>query len=67
MVRHLEYAGVTRDLFTDGAVDEIYRFSSGAVRLVNKAATHSLIHGSTNKHRIIDDHMVKRVIAGELA
>lgn len=67
MERHLEYAGVTRDLFTAGAIDEIYRYSSGTVRLVNKAATHSLIYGATNKHRIIDDHMVKRVIAGELA
>lgn len=67
MARHLAYAGATRDIFTDGAVDEIYRFSSGTVRLVNKIATHCLIFGATNKHRIIDDHMVKRVIAGELA
>lgn len=65
--RHLQYAGATRDIFTEGAIDEIYRYSSGAVRLVNKAATHSLIFGAMNKHRIIDDHMVKRVIAGELA
>jgi type II secretory pathway predicted ATPase ExeA len=64
--RHLEYAGVTRDIFTESAVDEIYRYSSGTVRMVNKAATHSLIYGASNKHRIIDDHMVKRVIAGEL-
>lgn len=67
MARHLAYAGATRDIFTDGAIDEIYRFSSGTVRLVNKVATHCLIFGAMNKHRIIDDHMVKRVIAGELA
>ncbi|PWK00443.1 ExeA family protein [Tumebacillus permanentifrigoris] len=66
IARHLEYAGVSRDIFTDGAIDEIYRYSSGTVRLVNKAATHSLIYGATKKHRIIDDHMIKRVIAGEL-
>ncbi|WP_339266894.1 hypothetical protein MKY48_24355 [Paenibacillus sp. FSL W8-0187] len=33
----------------------------------NKVCTHSLIYGSQNKHRIIDDHMIKRVIQGELS
>lgn len=67
MTKHLTYAGAGRDLFTEGAIDEIHRFSSGAARMVNKLATHCLIYGAMNKHRIIDDHMVKRVIVGELA
>jgi hypothetical protein len=67
MARHLTYARVTRDLFTEGAIDEIHRFSSGAARMVNKIATHCLIYGAMNKHRILDDHLVKRVIAGELS
>jgi len=65
--RHLAYAGAEQDIFTDGAIDDIYRFSSGAARLINKACTHTLIYGAQNKHRIIDDHMVKRVIQGELS
>lgn len=65
--RHMAYAGATRDIFTDGAIDDIYRFSSGAARLINKACTHCLLYGAQNKHRIIDDHMVKRVIQGELS
>ncbi|MUG68388.1 AAA family ATPase [Paenibacillus campinasensis] len=65
--RHMTYAGATRDIFTDGAIDDIYRFSSGAARLINKACTHCLLYGAQNKHRIIDDHMVKRVIQGELS
>lgn len=65
--RHLTRAGVDRDIFTDGAIDDIYRFSSGTARLINKVCTHCLIFGSQNKHRIIDDHMVKRVIQGELS
>lgn len=65
--RHMTYAGAEHDIFTDGAIDDIYRFSSGAARLINKVCTHALIYGSQNKHRIIDDHMVKRVIQGELA
>ncbi|WP_260982247.1 general secretion pathway protein [Paenibacillus sp. 32O-W] len=63
--RHMTYAGAERDIFTDGAIDDIYRFSSGAARLINKVCTHCLIYGAQNKHRIIDDHMVKCVIQGE--
>lgn len=65
--RHMAYAGADRDVFTDGAIDDFYRFSSGAARLINKLCTHCLIYGAQNKHRIIDDHMVKRVIQGELS
>lgn len=64
--RHLTFAGADRDIFSEGAIDEIYRYSSGAARLVNKACTHCLIYGSQNGRRIIDDHMVKLVIQGEL-
>jgi len=65
--RHLTYAGAERDIFSDGAIDEIYRFSSGAARLVNKVCTQGLIYGAQNGRRIIDDHMIKLVIQGELA
>ena len=64
--RHLEYAGATQDIFSDGAIDEIYRFSSGTARLINKTCTHCLFYGSQNRRKIIDDHMVKLVIEGEL-
>ena len=65
--RHLEYAGATQDIFSDQAIDDIYRFSSGTARLINKVCTHSLMYGAQNGHRIIDDRMVKRVIEGELS
>ncbi len=65
--RHLAYAGAEHDIFSDNAVDEIYRYSSGAARLVNKVCTHSLLYGAQNGRRIIDDHMVKLVIQGELS
>lgn len=64
--RHLEYAGASQEIFSDGAVDEIFRFSSGTARIVNKVCTHCLLYGAQNGRRIIDDHMVKRVIQGEL-
>jgi len=66
MTRHLEYAGATQDIFSDGAMDEIYRFSSGTARLINKVCSHCLLYGAQNKRKIIDDHMVKLVIEGEL-
>ncbi|BCJ87692.1 hypothetical protein skT53_26770 [Effusibacillus dendaii] len=63
----MAYAGAEHDIFSDGAIDDIYRYSSGTARLINKVCTHCLIYGAQNKHRIIDDHMVKRVIQGELS
>ena len=64
--RHLAYAGADHDIFTDSATDEIYKFSSGTARMVNKLCTHCLLYGAQNGKRIIDDHMVKLVIQGEL-
>ncbi len=65
--RHLAYAGADHDIFSDSAVNEVFRFSSGAARLVNKVCTHCLLYGAQNGRRIIDDHMVKLVIQGELS
>jgi general secretion pathway protein A len=67
MRAHLTYAGAEHDIFSDQAIDEIFRFSGGAARLVNKVCTHCLIYGAQNGRRIIDDHMVKLVIQGELS
>lgn len=65
--QHLKYAGSEHDIFSDNAIDEIFRFSSGAARLINKVCTHCLIYGAQNGRRIIDDHMVKLVVQGELS
>lgn len=65
--RHLGYAGAQQTIFSEKAVDEIYRFSGGAPRLVNKLCTHCLMYGAQNRQHIIDDHIVGRVIQGELS
>jgi len=44
--RHLAYAGAEHDIFSDSAIDEIYRFASGAARLINKVCTHCLFYGA---------------------
>lgn len=65
--RHLKYAGTEHDIFSDTALDVIFRYSSGTARLVNKVCTHCLLYGAQNYRKIIDDHMVKHVIQGELS
>lgn len=67
MERHLAYADVQHEVFTEKAMDEIYRFSGGAPRLVNKLSTHCLLYGAQNRQRIVDDHVVRRVIEGEMS
>ena len=64
--KHLVYSGTDHEIFSEKAVDEIHRFSGGTARLINKLSTHCLMYGAQNGHRIIDDHMVTRVIQGEL-
>ena len=63
---HLTFAGCEKDIFTDAAIDDIFQFSSGISRLVNKACTSSLIYGAQNRKSIIDDRMAKLVIDCEL-
>lgn len=65
--KHLTEAGSQSDIFTDAAIQEIFQFSNGTPRLVNKICTHCLIYGAQNKQKLIDDHAVKLVIDGELA
>jgi type II secretory pathway predicted ATPase ExeA len=64
---HLGFAGCEKDIFTDAAVDDIFKFSSGISRLVNKTCTCALIYGAQNRKTIIDDRMVELVIDCELS
>lgn len=67
IMQHLTESRAQGDIFTEAAIDEIFQFSSGTARLINKLCTHCLIYGAQNKQRLIDDHIVKRVIDGELS
>jgi len=64
---HLNYAGCDKDIFSDAAIDDIFRYSSGIPRMINKACTSSLIYGAQNRKTIIDDRMVGLVIECELS
>jgi len=63
---HLQYAGTQSEIFSDSAIEEIYAFSSGAARMVNKVCTQCLLYGAQNERRIIEGSIVKIVIAGEI-
>ncbi len=66
MAAHLEYAQGASEIFTEKAVDEIYRYSAGSARAVNKVATHALMFAAQRAKKLIDDHMIRTVIEGEL-
>ena len=63
---HLTYAGTDKEMFTEAAIDEVFKFSGGIPRLINKACTESLIYGAQNRKSILDDRMVKMVVEQEL-
>jgi general secretion pathway protein A len=64
---HLSYAEGRLDIFTDKAIDEVYKYSAGAPRAINKVCSHSLLSAHQRAKRIIDDYMVKEVINKEMA
>ena len=62
----LTYAGAEREIFTEAAIDEVFKFSGGIPRLINKACSESLMFGAQYHKNIIDDRMVKTVVEQEL-
>jgi type II secretory pathway predicted ATPase ExeA len=63
---HLAYSGTDAEIFTDAAVDEIFKYSLGASRAINKVCTHALMSAAQRSKKLIDDHMVKAVVQGEM-
>lgn len=66
ILHHLRYAGSISDIFSDSAISEIYRYSSGSSRLINKACTHCLMYCAQCQKKIIDDAVVRHIVATEL-
>ncbi len=63
---HLDYAECTRDLFTDKAMDEIHRVSTGIPRVINRICEKCLMYAYQQQKRLIDDYMVKYVVEHEM-
>lgn len=63
---HLDYAEGRKDLFTDRALDEIFKRSSGIPRIVNRICEKSLMYASQQQNRLVDEHMVQYVSDHEM-
>lgn len=63
---HLEYAGGRTDIFTDRAIDEAYKASSGIPRMINRVCEKTLMYASQQQKRLIDEHMVQYVAEHEM-
>lgn len=63
---NLSYAGCNQSLFTDKALDEIYRVSAGIPRIINRICTNCLIYASQQKKKLVDDHTVRFVCEHEM-
>ena len=58
---HLAYAGCTQELFTERAIDEIFRISTGISRVINRLCEKALTYAFQQHKRLVDDHMIRYV------
>ena len=63
---HLAYSECGQELFTDRAMDEIYKYSTGIPRMINRICDKSLMYGFQQQKRLIDDRMVKYIVENEM-
>ena len=63
---NLAYAGGMMDIFTDKALDDIYKESTGILRSINRIAEKCLMYAFQQNKRLIDEHMVNYVIEHEM-
>lgn len=59
----LEVAGARKELFTEGAVQEVFNFSKGIPRLVNILCDRALISGYLRKLAVLDPDLVRECAA----
>jgi len=63
---HLAYAGGRSDIFTDAALDTIYKASGGVERRINRICEKSLMYAAQQNKRLIDDRLVDYVLEHEM-
>jgi type II secretory pathway predicted ATPase ExeA len=62
---HLRYAGARTDVFSEGAVREVYGYSGGTARLINKACSRCLMCAAQTGAMEVDEDMARLVIDTE--
>lgn len=63
---HMKYAGCAQEIFTDKALEEIHRASSGIPRMINRICEKSLLYSYQRQKRLIDDHTIRLVVDHEI-
>jgi len=63
---HMKYSGCDHDVFSDLALDEIFKASSGILRQINRICEKALMYGAQQNKRIIDDHTIRYVVDHEM-
>ena len=63
---HLDYAGGRTEIFTDKAVDEIFKESTGIPRRINRICDSCLMYASQQGKRLTDEHQVRFVLEHEM-
>lgn len=66
ILSHMNYADGKREIFTEKALDEIYRVSTGIPRMINRICEKSLMYACQNQKHLVDDHMIRYVAAHEM-
>lgn len=63
---HIAYSEGQSDIFTDAALDDIYKESTGIPRRINRICEKSLMYAFQQNKHLVDDHMVRFVIEHEM-
>jgi type II secretory pathway predicted ATPase ExeA len=61
----LNYAGTQDHIFLESAINEIYSYSEGVPRIINKVCSSCLIFSAINESKQIDNNVVKLIIESE--
>lgn len=64
--QQVEQAGSLSVIFADDALSEIYQFSIGCLRVINKICTHALIYGAQREKGVLSGRDVRFVIEQEI-
>lgn len=66
IAKHLAYAGETRPIFSESAINRIFSYANGIPRKINKVCYLSLMAAAQRQNRIIEDSLISFVIDQEL-
>ena len=55
-----------QELFTEDAMNEVYKYSTGIPRMINRVCDKSLMYAFQQQKRLVDDHMVKFISENEM-